>query len=69
VIFTGRATKEYMEDEHPLEVDRLEREGQLERRVAPPPPRSLYVAAAIFGSGAILIGLTLAGLVLWASFK
>jgi cytochrome b subunit of formate dehydrogenase len=69
VIFTGRATKDYMEDEHPLELDRLEREGLLERRVAPPPPRGLYVAAAIFGSGAILIGLTLAGLVLWASFK
>ncbi|HUF68000.1 MAG TPA: hypothetical protein VMM79_05050 [Longimicrobiales bacterium] len=69
VIFTGRATTEYMEDEHPLELERLERDRLLERRVAPPPPRGLYIAAAIFGAGAILIGLTLAGLVIWATFK
>lgn len=68
VIFTGRATKEYMEDEHPLEVDRLEHTGLLEQRVAPPPTHGLYVAAAVFGTGAILIGLTIAGLVIWASF-
>jgi cytochrome b subunit of formate dehydrogenase len=68
VIFTGRATKGYMEDEHPLEVDRLKDTGLLEQRVAPPPPHGLYVAAAIFGAAAILTGLTIAGLVIWASF-
>jgi cytochrome b subunit of formate dehydrogenase len=69
VIFTGRATKEYMDDEHPLEVERLEAEGSLEQRVAPPPQRGLYVAAAVFGAGAILVGLTIAGLVVWAILK
>jgi len=69
VIFTGRATKEYMEDEHPLELERLEKEGQFEQRVAPPPSHPLHVAATVFGLAAILIGLTLAGLVIWANLK
>jgi cytochrome b subunit of formate dehydrogenase len=69
VIFTGRATREYMEDEHPLELERLEREGRLDERIAPPPPRGLFVAAAVFGLLAIVIGLTLATLVLWATFS
>src|SRR5512146_2133782 len=40
VIFTGRATTEYMEEEHPLEMERARREGTLEARVAPPASRA-----------------------------
>ena len=69
VIFTGRATKEYMEEEHGLEYERLEQAGRIGERLAPPPPRWLYVGAALLGAGAILIGLTLAGLVVWASLR
>jgi cytochrome b subunit of formate dehydrogenase len=69
VIFTGRATKAYMEEEHPLELERLEREGNLEVHVAPPPPRGLYIASALIGTSAILLGLTIAGLVIWATFR
>jgi cytochrome b subunit of formate dehydrogenase len=69
VIFTGRATQEYMEEEHPLELERLEREGLLAQRIAPPPPRWLYVASALVGTSAILVGLTLAALVIWATFQ
>jgi len=69
VIFTGRATKAYMEEEHPLELERLEREGGIEVYVAPPPPRALYIASALIGTCAILIGLTIAGLVIWATFR
>jgi len=69
VIFTGRATQEYMEEEHPLELERLEREGLLAQRVAPPPPRWLYLASALVGTSAILVGLTLAALVIWATFQ
>ena len=69
VIFTGRATREYMEEEHPVELERAEAVGALERRVAPAPERTLYIASAVIGSAAILLGLTLAGLVIWASLR
>jgi cytochrome b subunit of formate dehydrogenase len=69
VIFTGRATREYMEEEHPEELERAEAAGGLESRVAPPPERTLYVGAAVLGGAAILLGLTLAGLVIWASLR
>jgi len=68
VIFTGRAREEYMREEHPLEYERLERAGRLDEYVAPPPDRWLYLAAAVVGSIAIVVGMTLAGLVLWALF-
>lgn len=69
VIFTGRATAQYMDEEHPDEMDRLRREGVLERRIAPAPPRWLYLGAAIFGVAAMAIGLSLAVLVVWALLK
>ena len=37
VMFTGKATLEYMKDEHPLEYERLQREGRLEELIATPP--------------------------------
>ena len=69
VVFTGRATQEYMDEEHPVEMERLAEEGLLEQRIAPPPPRALYIGAMILGGAAILIGLTLAGLVVWAKLR
>ncbi|NNE43533.1 MAG: cytochrome C, partial [Gemmatimonadetes bacterium] len=69
VIFTGRATAEYLEEEHPLEMERAERSGTLRQRMADPPPALLVTAAAVFGIGALLIGLTIAGLVVWATFR
>jgi hypothetical protein len=58
-----------MEEEHPLEMERLEREGRLDAQLIAPPPRWLYIVSAIFGTAAILVGLTLAGLVIWASLR
>ena len=69
VVFTGRATQEYMEEEHPVEMDRLAADGSIEERIAPPPERGLYIGALILGAAAILIGLTLAGLVIWAKLR
>jgi cytochrome b subunit of formate dehydrogenase len=67
VIFTGRATSGYMKEEHPLELERLERGDELSSRAAPPPPRWMYVGAAMLGTAAMIIGITLAGFVVWAS--
>lgn len=69
VIFTGRATAQYLEEEHPLEYERLKREGRLAERIAPPPPRWLYLAAVLLAVCAMVIGLTLTGLVIWAGLS
>ncbi len=69
VIFTGRATHQYIEEEHPLEYERLKREGRLAEKEVAPPPRWLYMFAATIGLSAIAIGLTLAVLVIWAIFR
>ncbi len=69
VMFTGRATVDYIQKEHPLEYKRLKREGRLSELEAPPPPRWLWRAAAVVGGLAVCIGLTLTALVLWASLK
>ena len=69
VIFTGRATAQYMEEEHPDEMARLRSGGELERRIAPAPPRWLSVGAAAFGFVAMAIGLLLTLLVVWALFR
>ena len=68
VIFTGRATADYMKEEHPLEYDRLAREGKLEALRESRPSRTLYVWSVGLGLGSLALGLTLIGLVLWAVF-
>ena len=59
VIFTGRATTDYMKEEHPLEYERLVREGRLETRLAPPTPDSSYRAWAVLGFAALATGIFL----------
>ena len=75
VMFTGRATVQYMEEEHPQIAGALLRNvaaQQPSRRAivdapAPPPPRWMNVVGA--GGGLVLlgIGLALIGLILWGS--
>jgi cytochrome b subunit of formate dehydrogenase len=75
VMFTGRATVEYMEEEHPRIADAVRRNAAAlapSRRAvvdtpAPPPPRWMNVVGA--GGGLVLlgIGLGLIGLILWGS--
>ena len=75
VMFTGRATVQYMEEEHSKIAEALLRnvaERQPSRRAtvdapAPPPPRWMNVVGA--GGGLVLlgIGLVLIGLILWGS--
>ena len=66
VMFTGRARAEYMEEEHPLEYERELKEGRLEALKVAPPSETAYRIAVVLGLLAILTGLTLTGLVLYA---
>ncbi len=75
VMFTGRATVHYMEEEHPLVAERFAPDVATAppspRAVvdtpAPPPPRWMNVVGA--GGGMLLlgVGLLLIGLILWGS--
>jgi cytochrome b subunit of formate dehydrogenase len=66
VIFTGRATTEYMEEEHPLEMDRARREGTLESRVAPPASRAAQLWSLWLGFISWSVGVVLVVLIIWA---
>lgn len=73
VMFTGRATKAYMEEEHPGVMDNIERhEGdapsmeQVADTPAPPPSRRASLIAAGLGFAAVAVGMALTGLILWA---
>ena len=69
VIMTGRATAEYMHEEHPLEYERMVREGRIEKLTAPAPSRAAYTWSVILGFAALALGLTLIALVLWALLR
>jgi len=73
VIFTGRATRSYMEEEHPLLSDRIKAHAdeapsfdQIPDTPAPPPTRSASLLFAVLGFMAVAIGIALTGMILWA---
>ena len=66
VMFTGKATLEYMKDEHPLEYERLQREGRLEELIAPAPTETAKTWATVLGMIALAVGLSLIALMLYA---
>lgn len=70
VMFTGRATLSYVDEEHPLQV-----EGWPRRDGRPQPPAAELASApsklstwiaAIFGYLALAVGIAIIGMVLWA---
>ncbi len=74
VMFTGRATVHYMEEEHPEIADSIRRHAHLppsgddQRPDLPAPapgPRTTFVAA-LFGHLALASGLAVIGMILWA---
>jgi cytochrome b subunit of formate dehydrogenase len=73
VMFTGRATVEYMEEEHPLIMDRIEARrsagdaGQVQDGPAPAPSRRQTLIGAVLGFIALGLGLVLIGMMTWAS--
>ncbi len=72
VMFTGRATVEYMEEEHPLIMDRIEARGeavgsgQTPDTPAPAPGRTQTLIGAVLGMLALGMGLVLIGMMTWA---
>jgi len=73
VMFTGRATRAYMEEEHPLILDQIDERAatapsleQITDTPAPPPSRRASLVAAALGFLAVAIGMALTGMILWA---
>jgi cytochrome b subunit of formate dehydrogenase len=76
VMFTGRATKHYMVEEHPGVADRIEAlEAEPIRRApvldapAPAPSHRLSLVGAILGFAALAVGLALIGMMLWVALS
>ncbi len=73
VMFTGRATRAYMEEEHPGVMASIDRHASREPSSdqtpdtpAPPPSHAASLTAAALGFLALAIGLSLMGMILWA---
>jgi cytochrome b subunit of formate dehydrogenase len=75
VMFTGRATVHYMEEEHPQITPQLRRNvaaGEISQRAvvdapAPPPTKWMNLVGAAGGLTLLGIGLVLIGLIMWGS--
>jgi cytochrome b subunit of formate dehydrogenase len=72
VMFTGRATAEVLEEDHPLTAggwgdvaSRPVSRKAVPDLPAPPPPRWMTVAAASLGLVALAMGLVLIGMIMW----
>lgn len=66
VIFTGRATSDYLKEEHPLEYERRREAGVLQQLAAPPVSRLAYVWSVVLGFASLGLGILVIVLVLWA---
>ena len=73
VMFTGRATAEVLEEDHPLTLARwgdLAAQPVSRRAVpdlpAPPPPTWMTMVAASLGLVALGVGLVIVGMIMWA---
>jgi len=73
VMFTGRATVTYMEEEHPEILGRIRRHAdedpssdQIPDTPAPPPTRAQTLVAVALGFAALAVGVALTGMILWA---
>jgi cytochrome b subunit of formate dehydrogenase len=73
VMFTGRATLDYMKEEHPLMAAELEEKASrpishrsIHDEPAPPPTRRMTLIATVLGFFAWGVGLAIIGMILWA---
>jgi len=74
VMFHGRATLEYMEEEHPAMMDQLEAREHEEPAArpdldapAPPPSRWATLFSAVFGLLALAVGILCIGMIAWSA--
>lgn len=71
VMFHGRATVQYMEEEHPAMMEDLRlgepvSEKPVLDRPAPPPSRWASIVSAVFGFLALGVGIMCIGMIVWA---
>jgi hypothetical protein len=66
VIFTGSVDEKEFKAERPEEYERLLAEGRLDALVVPPPSSRLVRRGRIVGTLAIVVGLSLFGLIVYA---
>jgi cytochrome b subunit of formate dehydrogenase len=66
VIFTGRMTVAELKRDKPREYEDLVARGELEQYLVDPIPEQLERSLKIFGAVALVMGLTLIGLILWS---
>jgi cytochrome b subunit of formate dehydrogenase len=66
VIFTGRVPLEELREERPAEFERLLARGDLPAVTAPAPTRRQRLRGYVVGTVAVLLGLTMAALTLYA---
>ncbi|HKQ61597.1 MAG TPA: cytochrome b/b6 domain-containing protein [Candidatus Polarisedimenticolaceae bacterium] len=69
VIFTGRLSEHELREERPVEWERLSREGRLEQQRTGAPPSRLVAFGRALGTTAVVTGLTIVGLILWAVLR
>jgi cytochrome b subunit of formate dehydrogenase len=66
VIFTGRVSVEELKEDRPREYRELMDAGELKRHLDEPPSKVAVRAARIFGTLALLVGLALIALIIYA---
>ncbi len=66
VIFTGRVPLEEFKVERPREYQELAASGELEQHLVEPLPHYVVRGFRIFGTVALILGLGLIFLILWA---
>jgi hypothetical protein len=69
VIFTGRVTVKEMEEERPDEYERLIRTGRIEEFASAAAPPWVYRLGRTAGGTAVVLGLLMVGLILFAVLK
>jgi hypothetical protein len=65
-IFSGRESLEELKRERPREYERLVSAGKLHRRIEEPLPKTTRRLLKIFGATALIIGLILIALIIYA---